>query len=131
MPRVTMKYQSGLEISVDAEGVKPAIQALSPFMEVFGEDECVRCGCRTIRFEHRKKDDYNYYSAVCCGDKCGAKLDFGQKREGGTLYPKRKDKDGNWLPNRGWLKWGEKADGTTAPEATATPDTSSVQEPPF
>jgi hypothetical protein len=29
-------------------------------------------------------------------------------KKGGGLFPKRKDKDGNWLPDRGWVKWNSK-----------------------
>ena len=36
---------------------------------------------------------------------CGAVLGFGQHKKGGTLFPKRKDADGNWLENRGWYKY--------------------------
>ena len=36
---------------------------------------------------------------------CGAKLAFGVMKKGGRLFPKRKDKENNWLPNGGWVKW--------------------------
>ena len=36
---------------------------------------------------------------------CGATLAFGQHKKGGTLLPKRKDENGNWLENGGWHKW--------------------------
>jgi hypothetical protein len=26
-------------------------------------------------------------------------------KKGGRLFPKRKDKEGNWLPDGGWVKW--------------------------
>jgi hypothetical protein len=32
-------------------------------------------------------------------------LALGTKREGGQLFPKKKDKDGNWLDNNGWVKF--------------------------
>ena len=39
---------------------------------------------------------------------CGAKLAFGANKKGGGLFPKRKDADGNWLPDGGWQKWNPK-----------------------
>ena len=26
----------------------------------------------------------------------------------GKLFPRRKDKEGNWLPDSGWVKWDKK-----------------------
>jgi len=26
---------------------------------------------------------------------------------GGGLFPKRKDSEGNWLPDKGWTKWNK------------------------
>jgi hypothetical protein len=46
----------------------------------------------------------NDYFEIRCAD-CGAILAFGQHKKGVTLFPKRKDDDGNYLPNRGWHKW--------------------------
>ena len=39
---------------------------------------------------------------------CGARLAFGVMKKGGGLFPKRKDADGNWFPDRGWVKYNAK-----------------------
>ena len=39
---------------------------------------------------------------------CGARLAFGSHKKGGGMFPKRKDADGNYLPDRGWQKWNPK-----------------------
>ena len=50
------------------------------------------------------RHDGNDYYAIHC-QTCGAELALGQKKTGDTLFIKRKDKDGNILPNGGWKKW--------------------------
>ena len=47
--------------------------------------------------------DCKYYELRCAD--CGAKLAFGCNQDGQNLFPKLKDKDGNYLPNGGWVKW--------------------------
>ena len=46
----------------------------------------------------------NDYYELRCGN-CGGILSFGQHKKGGTLFPKRKDDNNNYLPNKGWHKW--------------------------
>jgi|TARA_B100000497_G_C7352054_1_gene229602 hypothetical protein len=53
----------------------------------------------------RKKDDYIFREWKCVSS--GACLGLGQSKAG-SLFPKRKDKDGEWLDNHGWLTWGER-----------------------
>ena len=54
-------------------------------------------------------EDNDYYEMRCLS--CGAALSYGQHKKGGTLFPKRKDENGNWLDNGGWQKWQkEKSD---------------------
>jgi hypothetical protein len=42
--------------------------------------------------------------------KCGARLSFGVHKKGGGLFPKRKDNEGNWLSDNGWVKWNPKTE---------------------
>jgi hypothetical protein len=35
-------------------------------------------------------------------------LNFGTRKADGQIYPRRKDKDSNWLPNNGWTKYSGK-----------------------
>jgi len=96
---------------------------LASLQEVFEEDKCHKCGGTNLRFTVRKssyEDDKGkvkeceYHELRC--RKCGAKLAYGVLDDGTySLFPKRKDKDGNWLgqktidgktkPTYGWVKW--------------------------
>ena len=60
-----------------------------------------------FRFVVRNVDGNDYYELRC--NDCGAVLAFGQHKKGGTLFPKRKDDEGNYLPNKGWHKWSPEA----------------------
>jgi len=96
----------GGSIVFDAEGVKDAIKVMSEFMEVFGHQECGKCKSKQVFPEHRTDDEgHDYYSMKCLS--CGCQLSFGQHKKGGTLFTKKKDKKGDWLPNGGWLTWQE------------------------
>lgn len=96
---------------------------LSSLQEVFEEEKCQKCGGTNLRFCVRKssyEDDKGkvkeceYHELRC--RKCGAKLAYGVLDDGTySLFPKRKDKDGEWLghktvdgktkPTYGWVKW--------------------------
>ena len=77
-----INYKAG-RINVELEGdtQKDLFSQLSSFQEVFDEDTC---------------------------GKCGGRLEFGQVKKGGGLFPRRKDKEGSWLPDNGWVKWNPK-----------------------
>lgn len=115
--KVSHKSKNGrIEIFAEGETQKDVFRQLSSLQEVFEETECGVCGDDDIRFVVRTVDDNDFYELHCLGWKydtniqqynyCRAKLAFGQhKGKEGTLFPKRKDKDGNWLPNNGWTRW--------------------------
>ena len=92
-------------ISVEIEGDTQVeiFQQLANFQEIFAETACGKCESENIRFQVRNVDDNLYYELRCMD--CGAKLAFGVMKKGGRLFPKRKDKESNWLPNGGWVKW--------------------------
>lgn len=88
--------------------------------EVFGAyDKCVRCGGTELRFVVREDTEKNkYYELHCQAQGCRARLSFGQNKEGGTLYPRRKEtknqtvmggklEAGAWLPRDGWITWNK------------------------
>lgn len=99
-----VRYTKG-PISVEIEGDTQVevFQQLANFQEIFAESMCGKCGSEDIRFQVRNVDDNLYYEARCIS--CGAKLAFGVMKKGGRLFPKRKDKEGKWLNNGGWVKW--------------------------
>ena len=97
-------YTSGkIAVEIDADTQVELFQQLANFQEIFAETNCGKCGSENIRFQVRNVDDNLYYELRCAD--YGAKLAFGVMKKGGRLFPKRKDKEGNWLPNNGGVKW--------------------------
>lgn len=101
--RVKYKIGDKLEFELDGAGQKELFKELSTIQEVFGEESCGLCGSKNLRFVVRNVDGNDYFELRCMD--CGAILAFGQHKKGTTLFPKRKDDNNNWLPNRGWHKW--------------------------
>lgn len=103
--KVNYKSSNGrLSIEVDAETQKEVFSKLSQFQEVFEQTTCGKCGHDDLRFVVRMVEDNDFYELHCL--KCRARLAFGQhKGKEGTLFPRRKDGDGTWLPNSGWMKY--------------------------
>ena len=93
-------------LETDSMSAKDAISALSEYAEVFSQTTCGECQSDNVRPSHRQAQGYDFYEMLCLA--CGARLQFGQRRDGGCLFPKRKDTDGNWLPNGGWSKYQPK-----------------------
>lgn len=103
-----------LTFEMQAENPKDLFRQISEVQEVFdSEPTCGCCGSTDLRFLARKVDDYDFYELACQAQGCRARFAFGQAKKGGALFPKRKDEDGNWLPNRGWSKYEPKGDGRT------------------
>lgn len=90
----------------DADTQRELFTQISKFQEVFEETKCGKCGSESLKFVVRNVDDNEYFELRCMD--CGAKLAFGSMKKGGGLFPKRKDADGNWLPDGGWQKWNPK-----------------------
>lgn len=108
--KVSHKSINGrVEITAQGATHKSVFQELANMQEVFEEPCCKVCGNEDIRFVVRhvmvEKKKYEYYELHCNDFKCKARLAFGQNLEGGSLFPKRKDEDGNYLQNGGWSKW--------------------------
>lgn len=103
-----LKYKSNngrLEVEIEGEQQKDIFRSLGTFQEVFEHSKCGKCGEENIRFVVRTNADGDDFYELHCQD-CGARLAFGQhKNKDGTLFPKRKDGEGKWLPNGGWVKF--------------------------
>lgn len=99
--RVHVRYPVGrIWLEVEAESVKEAIRDLSEFVEVFGESTCGACGSDQVQPRHRSAKGYDFYEIACLS--CRATLSFGQTREGGRLFAKRRDQDGREIGQNGW-----------------------------
>tara|TARA_B100001123_G_C15317614_1_gene1026710 strand:+ start:966 stop:1301 length:336 start_codon:yes stop_codon:yes gene_type:complete len=107
--KLTYTTRNG-KISVEVEGDshRDLFEQINKFQEVFEEDVCGKCGHENIRFVVRTVDDNSYYELRCSS--CGARLAFGANKKGGGLFPRRKDSEGNWLPDNGWVKWNPKTE---------------------
>ena len=102
-----VSYQiTSLSVEFEADTIKEIFSQLATFQEVFGESACGKCKSENLRFVVRENEGNAYYE-IRCRD-CGAKLAFGAHKKGGGLFPRRKDAEGNWLPNSGWQKWNPK-----------------------
>ena len=95
-------------VEIEGDSQRDLFSGISKAQEVFEEDICGKCGHDHIRFVVRTVDDKQYYELRCAN--CGAKLSFGANKKGGGLFPKRKDSEGNWLPDSGWVKWNPKTE---------------------
>lgn len=99
-----VNYSVGnLKVELEGETQRDLFGQLASFQEVFGETTCGKCGSTNVKFVVRQVEDNEYFEIRCMD--CGAKLAFGCHKKGGGLFPRRKDADGNWLPDKGWIKW--------------------------
>lgn len=101
--KIFYKVNDKLTFELEGEGQKEIFKELATIQEIFSEEKCGLCGSTNIKFVVRSVDGNDYYELRC--NDCGAVLAFGQHKKGGTLFPKRKDDDGNYMSNRGWHKF--------------------------
>lgn len=106
--KLSYKVSDKLSFELEGAGQKEIFKELSALQEIFGEESCGMCKSHNIRYVVRNVDGNDYFELRCMD--CGAILAFGQHKKGGTLFPRRKDDDGKWLPNRGWHKYTPKQD---------------------
>lgn len=106
--KVKLKIGNKLEFELEGSDQKSVFKELAMIQEIFSEEKCGMCGKSNLRFVVRTVDDNDYYELRC--NDCGAILAFGQHKKTKTLFPKRKNKDGTYMPNNGWHKWTGKPD---------------------
>lgn len=100
--KVRYKGQS-FDVEVEGKDSKDCFTQLAASIEVFANTHCGACGTPGAVPVVRENGGNQYFEMRC--KNCGACLSFGQKRDGGALFPKKKDKDGNWLDGNGWVKF--------------------------
>ena len=101
--KVIYKANDKLSFELEASGQKEIFKELALIQEIFSEEKCSLCNKDNLKFVVRSVEGNDYYELRCSD--CGAVLSFGQHKKGGTLFPKRKDDDNNYLPNKGWYKY--------------------------
>lgn len=108
-----------LHVEHDASNPKEAFRLLAQTEEVFGQRACGACKSVDIKFIARKSGKFEFFELGCT--KCGSRLSFGQHNDGdGTLFPRRKDDNGNYLDNNGWVKWEGKKETSDEPKSAAS-----------
>ena len=100
-------YKSG-KYNVEVEGgIKEIFEQLATFDSVFGNAKNKANGSENIGFRCREVDGNKYYEMY---DRDSYHtLKFGQTKKDGSLFPRRKDADGNWLDDGGWAKYNPDA----------------------
>ena len=106
--RVTYTTSDGrLKVEVEGQTQKGIFKRIARFNEVFEAEPCGLCSNEDTQFSVRTIDGNDYYEKKCT--KCHATLSYGQMKEGGRLFPKRKKDDGTWdTEHRGWYRWQAK-----------------------
>ena len=99
-----IRHKAGtLEVEVEGSDVKECFDSLAHATEVFSQTRCGACDNTEVRFIVRENKGFTFREVQCI--ECNASLAFGVRKSDGALYPRRKDEDGNWLENRGWVKF--------------------------
>jgi len=103
--KVNYKAKPNLVIEFEAAGQKELFEEMAGLQEILNHT-CQRKDCKgketKLHYAVREVDGNKFYELKC---ECGAALGFGSHKVGGTLFPQRKDQEGEWLPNNGWTKW--------------------------
>jgi hypothetical protein len=116
-----------LVFEVEGAQAKDIFERISHLQDIFeSEMICGCCGGGAIRMVCRRADSNKYYELKCLD--CSAQFSFGQLRQGGDLFPRRRDKDGNALPDHGWSKW-EKPKPQAAPAPSSRSSGNSQNAP--
>jgi hypothetical protein len=115
-----VRYTRGnLQIEFDAEGPRLAFERLAAVQELFCEPDCGCCKSTDLICTTRDWKDSTIYNLKCVA--CGAQLDLGQRQADHGLFIKRRDKDKNLLPNRGWYIWTRPESGAPAADSPPPP----------
>ena len=95
-----------LSFKLTGESVKDIFEDLAEVEEIF--DVPMVCGvCENSDVAHRVRENggNKFYELHCLTPSCRARFSFGQSKDQKSLFPKRKDGDGNWINNGGWERY--------------------------
>lgn len=101
-------YRTGdgrLNFKVTGANEKEVFAQLGHLQEVFEAERSCGCCNAPHRFVVRVVGKFTYYELHCTNSQCRARFAFGQSKDTTSLFPKRKDEHGEWIPNRGWTKY--------------------------
>ena len=102
-----VRYRSAnghLEFQFDAPTQKDVWAKLAAIQQCFEIKCCGRCQSQKLEFKHiTTGEGYEYLKMHCV--ECTAQLNMGQHKEGGGLWPKTRDTDGNEMECGGWSVW--------------------------
>jgi hypothetical protein len=109
--QVTYKTADGrLTFTFDATNDKEVFARIGSIQELY-EDGTVEIDGEEVpetdvRYRCRTVGKFSFPEKFYKGNNAALRGYYKAYSEGENgLYPKRKDKDGNWLPNGGWTKW--------------------------
>lgn len=95
-----------LVFKLHGETVKDIFEELAEVQEIFGmPPNCGVCENSEIAYRVRENGGNKFYELHCLTVSCRARFSFGQSKDQKSLFPKRKDKDGNWLEHGGWERY--------------------------
>ena len=105
---------------------KEIFAQIAEFQDVFNNTECGLCGGDQIRFvvrgaKTKQGKDVEYYEIRCVDRGCRARLSFGQSLDLKTIFPKRKDDEGGYLPNNGWTVYQSPTEAAPPPPRRQEP----------
>ena len=107
--RVRYQVNPDLQLEFEVQGVKELMKQLSQVGELFGIKSCDLCQGSDIIPQHRRsRDGHEFYGLKCVS--CNAQFDFGQHKEGETLFAKQ---------DRGWYQYESRGETTYTKEGSA------------
>lgn len=95
-----------LSFKLVGETTKDIFEELAEVQEIF--DIPPFCGCcenTDIAYRVRENSGNKFYELHCLTPSCRARFSFGQSKDQKSLFPKRKDSEGNWIQNGGWERY--------------------------
>lgn len=124
-------------ISFESPDVKTFVKQMSQLQLVIEHTKCQACidkGDDPDKFgsalDFRVAKGYPFYAVVCQNPECGARLEFGQRKDesGGGLFVKRRDQEGKDIEHRGWT-WYRGEGAATQPAQPAERTVTHEHEP--
>ena len=87
---------------IEGETIKDCVRQIAEAQELFEEKVCGRCGGIGIHLRVRGNSKGHEFFELVCID-CRATLALGQTKDGKSLFPKKRDAQGNALSHQGWM----------------------------